>query len=134
MTMLPFPHPVPAKVTFQVREVVLAAVLHGHILKYVRLCKTRTLCRNVTLKLQCTAGLWAHKVSFEFLKPFAKAGSAVYSPQSDTSFARCSGMRREGNLNSNTQQLVSACTTGAGFYIFRECVAGNVSAQAYIVM
>ena len=37
MQMLPFPHPFPAKATIQVREVVLAAVLHGYILKYVRL-------------------------------------------------------------------------------------------------
>ena len=67
MQMLPSLHPFPAKTTFGVREEVLAAVLHSHILKHVRLCKTPTLCRNVACILQCTAGLWAHKVSFEFL-------------------------------------------------------------------
>ena len=43
MHMLPFLHPFPAKATFQVRYIVLAAVLHGNISEYVGLGKTPTL-------------------------------------------------------------------------------------------
>ena len=132
MQMLPFPHPFPAKATFQVRKLLLAAA--WPILVYVRLGMTPTLSRSVTKIQQCTAGMRAHKISFEFLEPFPKARSAVYSLQSDNSFALYPEMRREGHLYSSMQHSASSVTTVNTLYILRQCVACNVSALAYMDM